>query len=289
MQQVSRYEKKVDENFKFEENFLDYDLPPHFHRALEVAYVLKNNYEVCVQNETYNVKANEILIISSRMTHSAKPQDSTKIISLILPYEYFSYFPKLQYTTIPCFILRNKKYNKEVLLPLLKLFFNQEGQYSNQDIKSAYDTVLLGWTNLLFGKSFNFYNLDFPIGESKELSFSEQILFFIDNNYMRHDLSLQTIAAAFGYNPSYLSRTFKKHFFVPLNKYIRSVRIRKFISLYFMAPDANILKLAMECGFSTSSAFYRAFHEETNSAPMQFHQLNKNEVTALAIPPNQII
>ena len=93
MQQVSRYEKKVDENFKFEENFLDYDLPPHFHRALEVAYVLKNNYEVCVQNETYNVKANEILIISSRMTHSAKPQDSTKIISLILPYEYFSYFP----------------------------------------------------------------------------------------------------------------------------------------------------------------------------------------------------
>lgn len=282
----SQYEKKVDENFKLEENFLDYDNPPHFHRAIEVSYVLKKNYEVCVQNKTYNVKANEILIISSRMTHSAKPQDSTKIISLILPYEYFSYFPKLQHTTIPCYILQDKNYNKQVLLPLLKLFLTQEGPYSNQDIKSAYDTVLLGWTNLLFGKSFNFYTLDFPIGESNELSFSEQILFFIDNNYMRHDLSLQTIADVFGYNPSYLSRTFKKYFFVPLNKYIRSVRIRKFISLYFMAPDANILKLAMQCGFSTSSAFYRAFHEETNCSPMQFHQLNKNQVNEAGIPQN---
>lgn len=282
MQRVSQYEKKVDENFKFEENFLDYNTPPHFHRAIEVSYVLKKNYEVCIQNETYNVKANEILIISSRMTHSAKPQNSTKIISLILPYEYFSYFPKLQHTTIPCFILRDKNYNKEVLLPLLKLFLKQEAS-SNKNMKSTYDTVLLGWTNLLFGKSFSFYRLDFPIGESKELSFSEQILFFIDNNYMKHDLSLQTIADVFGYNPSYLSRTFKKYFFVSLNKYIRSVRIQKFISLYFMAPDTNILKLAMQCGFSTSSAFYRAFHEETNSSPIQFHELNKNHVNEVSI------
>lgn len=270
MQTKNQYEKKADECFKIEKVAFDYDNFEHFHRALELAYVLKNNYEVNVQNQTYTVKANEILIISSRMTHSAKVQNLTCAFSLIIPYEYFSYFPKIQHTTTPCFLLRNRKYNRELVLPILKLFLEQEGSRSNCDIKTDCDAILLGWTNLLFGKIFNYYSLDFFAEENRESGFTEQILFFIDNNYMKPDLSLQTIASAFGYNPSYLSRTFKKYFFVSLHEHIRSVRIKKFISLYFMAPNANVLKLAMQCGFSTASAFYRAFREETNTTPTLF-------------------
>ncbi|MGN1052083.1 MAG: helix-turn-helix transcriptional regulator [Candidatus Scatosoma sp.] len=167
-------------------------------------------------------------------------------------------------------------------MPVLKLFLEQEKSRSNCDIKTVYDPVLLGWTNLLFGKIFNYYRVDFLAEENKESGFTEQVLFFIDNNYMKPDLSLQMVANTFGYNPSYLSRTFKKYFFVPLNKYIRSVRIQKFVSMYFMAPNANILKLAMDCGFSTASAFYRAFREETNTTPMLFKSNNITKHTESA-------
>ena len=280
MQPKNQYEKKADERFKIEVTPFDYDNPEHFHRAIEIAYILKNNYEVNVQNQTYTLKTNEIIIISSRMAHTAKEQDATAGFSIVIPYEYFSYFPKIQHTMMPCFLLRDVKYNKEVLLPVLKLFLEQEKNRSNCEIKIIYDVVLLGWTNLLLGKILNHYNLNFLAEENKESGFTEQILFFIDNNYMKPDLSLQMVAEAFGYNPSYLSRTFKKYFFVPLNKYIRSVRIQKFVSLYFMTPHVNILKLAMECGFSTASAFYRAFREETSTTPTTLSK--SNEITKKA-------
>ena len=275
MQTKNQYEKKADERFKIEITPFDYDNPEHFHRAIEIAYILKNNYEVSVQNHAYTIKTNEIIIISSRMAHSAKEQDATAGFSLVIPYEYFSYFPKIQHTMTPCFLLRDVKYNREVLLPILKLFLEQEKNRSNRDMKIIYDAVLLGWTNLLFGKILNHYSLNFLTEEKKESGFTEQILFFIDNNYMKPDLSLQTIAEAFGYNPSYLSRIFKKYFFVPLNKYIRSVRIQKFINLHFMEAHVNILKLAMECGFSTASAFYRAFREETSTTPTTLSKSNE--------------
>ena len=102
MQTKNQYEKKADERFKIEKIAFDDDNFKHFYIAFELTYVLKYNYEVNVQNQTYTVKANEILIISSRMTHSAKVQNLTYAFSLVIPYEYFSYFTKIQHKTTTC-------------------------------------------------------------------------------------------------------------------------------------------------------------------------------------------
>lgn len=281
MKQNRYYEKKADERFKVWEGPMNYDMPLHFHRNVEMQYSLNQTYDVTVQGERLSLKKDDILIVPSRKTHGAPMQEKVREISLLVPYDFFSYFPAFQHSSQSFFVLTDKTFNRKMILPILRTMLRTEGikaeESGDKENYEPSDTVALGWTNLLFGTLFSFYRLEFTGMSQSDSGFSEQILYFIDNNYMKPDLSLQTIAQTFGYNPSYLSRTFKKIFGVTLSGYIRSVRIQKFINIYPMQDNPNILSLALQCGFSAASAFYRAFFEETHTSPKEYFRVKQLE------------
>lgn len=264
------YEKKAENNVKVEEGFLVYEIPPHFHRTVELQYILKENYCVTVRDETIQVKKDEILLISSQTVHSAVRQENVKTIMLLIPYDYFSYFPAFQNEANSFFIFNDKAFNRKVMLPILRLLV-QNFDYRGQRGPLLHDRqICTGWVNMVFGNLLSFYPLFFDEKKPSQSTFYESILNYIDKNYGDSALSLQSIAKNFGYNSSYLSRAFKKGFSVSLSQHIRSVRVQKFLSLYPTQRDVNILNLAMSCGFSSLSAFYRAFHDTMNCAPNEY-------------------
>lgn len=268
MRRSPYYEKATDELFRVEQNFLRYNIPAHFHKAIEFQYILKKNYKINIQGTPVTVKKNEILIIPSRIIHSAAIQEEVQTIMVLIPYDFFAYFPTFQRTTAPFFILNDINFNKRVL-PILRLLVRKfdDLEQANTSIR---DSLSIGWTNLIYAELFSHYRLSFMEKGKNAPDFFDQVLGFIDQHYMDPDLSLQSIAKYFKYNPSYISRSFKNGFSVPLNQHIRSVRIQKFISLYPLQENPNILNLALQCGFSSLAAFYRAFHAETNLAPKEY-------------------
>ena len=69
-----------------------------------------------------------------------------------------------------------------------------------------------------------------PQPEAQVSQFSADILIYISNHF-REELTLPALAAEFGYNSSYLSRTFRQTFGISFGKYLTMLRLREAILL----------------------------------------------------------
>lgn len=264
------YEQAAEQQVKIEKSALDYEIPTHFHKSVEMQLILEGVYEVYVSDEKYTIPSGSILLIPPNIEHHAPIQPDVKTYLLVVPYEYFDYFPAFLNTSDPCFILSDATFNQNYIQPLLQEFLHQrtQGVQAPQKMQSI---VYIGWTNLIFGQLFSFYNLKFSTHPKKSKSeLSEQILDYIDKNYADPNLSIKTIAALFNYNQTYLSRMFSQKYSIPISQYINSIRIQKFITLYYNDPHITFLQLALRCGFSSESTFYRAFFEYAKTTPSQY-------------------
>lgn len=91
-----------------------------------------------------------------------------------------------------------------------------------------------------------------------------QILTHLDEN---HDL--ESLAAAAGCSPHYLSRTFAQINGIPLMLWIRRTRMERAAEL-IASGRCNVSEAAMEVGYSSFSHFSRAFQEEKGVSPSKW-------------------
>ncbi len=82
------------------------------------------------------------------------------------------------------------------------------------------------------------------------------------------DLSRDRVAAALYISPSHLSRIFKEYTGVTLQEYIVRCRVERAASL--IRNGKRPIDAAFECGFGSTSGFYRAFSAVTGKKPKDF-------------------
>lgn len=75
--------------------------------------------------------------------------------------------------------------------------------------------------------------------------------------------SVRDIAEELGLHPKYLMQNFKRTFGIGLWEYVMRTRIARAQHL-LLTTDLSVTDAAMESGFSTLSAFYRAFKKYSN-------------------------
>ncbi len=92
---------------------------------------------------------------------------------------------------------------------------------------------------------------------------------FIDENYMKSDLSLNMVASAVGISPTYLSALFKKETGKNLSEYITIVRINKAKEL-LCCTSKLIYEIAFDVGFQDYRYFSQIFKKCTGQTPKQF-------------------
>lgn len=90
-------------------------------------------------------------------------------------------------------------------------------------------------------------------------------------DHLSEDLSRDRLAKMYGFSPSYLSRLFREYSGLCLQDYIVKSRVQKAIFL-LKSGQHSALEAAMESGFRSSSAFYRAFRKTTDSNPKEFYK-----------------
>jgi AraC family transcriptional regulator len=86
---------------------------------------------------------------------------------------------------------------------------------------------------------------------------------FIENN-ISHRLNLEKISRAAGFSSFHFHRIFKAIIGETLNTYIKRLRIEKAAMMLVYNPKHSITYIALDCGFSSSAAFSRAFKEYYN-------------------------
>ncbi len=90
------------------------------------------------------------------------------------------------------------------------------------------------------------------------------------------ELTIEKLALACNSNKTYVSREIKKHTDMNFSNFINRLRIREVIN---RLPDSrmSLEAIAGECGFNSSSTFYRSFKAETGLTPRQYIQLAARE------------
>ncbi len=234
----------------------------HFHSQIEIQLIDEGEVEVWVNDQYSLMKPGEVAVAFSYDAHSYRTPKSAKVTCMIIPADYFG-------EVLPSIHMKhagNPFMRDQAVYEILKSCY-REIEKSKNEVKTR------GYLYVILGTLMEQIKLEDRM-ESMDSHLSTRILFYI-NEHFREDITLQTIADALGYNPSYLSRYFKSYFNIGINQYITMIRLREAVLL--MRDRTNsIAYCAFESGFNSVRTFYRAFYEEFQCAPKEYLQQHCN-------------
>lgn len=99
---------------------------------------------------------------------------------------------------------------------------------------------------------------------------------YIDENYVRDDMSLKNAAEAVNLTPTYFSTLFKKETGTNFSDYLSKLRVEKAKEL-LCRTSKLVCEIAQEVGFSDYRYFGQIFKRHTGQTPREF-QTNSNRV-----------
>ncbi len=260
---MAYYESKTDQQSEFT---IWYDnelgcVPRHFHRCLELIYLLEGELEMTSDEDTLSLLPNQIFCADSFTPHSlADVNGNSAAIVVIIPSFLASDFSALFQKQFFEPILQNVQYNKNVILPILQLFrLNRDTKNLNR-VTNPYKNRFTerGITNIIIGQLLA-YKLVPKKEQDKNLKLLVSVLKYINEHY-KENLTLDKIANQFNYNKYYISKLFNKTIKQNLRTYINTLRFQSFQTEMTAAQDplATLEDMMVDYGFSSSSTFYRA-------------------------------
>ena len=131
-----------------------------------------------------------------------------------------------------------------------------------------------GYIYIILGTILKKMTSDQP-ADSSENRFSADMLIYISEHF-KEDIGLSSLAHHFGYNSSYLSRSFRQTFGISFGRYLTMLRLREFI-LLLREGNQSITECAFECGFGSMRSFYRAFRDEFGCSPKEYIESEKRK------------
>lgn len=236
------------------------DIPVHFHRCIEILYILEGAMDSAVGSNRYLAKKDNIVFVHNYYAHGFKAAPAYEKIFLVVPSGYGNDFePRLSHSTLPA-LMDDAEFNRKYIRPII------EGMYVDpREPKQLPRLIKKGYLNVILGHLLEHYPT-VPLEKNSNIEMFVGVLNYIDENHDK-PLTLDSLAATFGYNKYYFSRLFNGYVGENLNNYINIVRLQHFMSLYRKEESASIAELAFSCGFDSLTTFYRYFNKIYGKKP----------------------
>ena len=93
---------------------------------------------------------------------------------------------------------------------------------------------------------------------------------FIADNFL-NEIESKDIGAAVGVHPKYAMNVFRRSTGMTLNEYVSLLRL-SYAQALLRKEDANVLRVAMESGFGSLSAFNKSFRKLAGMSPSNFRR-----------------
>ena len=234
----------------------------HFHSPVEIYVVDDGEVKTWINGRQKTLSTGTIAISLSLEPHGYLPKEGTIARVLIIPTYLCKEFMEEIKDTHPLtpFLQDPALYNE-----IDRLLRGLERDIDNPVKKQGYLGMILG--TILDHMTF------VDRVDEAAVSLPSRVLFYLNEHY-KQPLTLESVAAALGYNSSYLSRYFRLQFSISLTKYITFLRLRE--ALRLMKEEKNSIAFcAMESGFPSLRTFYRCFSEEFHCSPLDY--LKKSE------------
>lgn len=243
----------------------------HWHRGLEIIFILSGTYHYYVNTEIIRAKKGDILTVNSGTIHTLTAASTgcwayVCKFNLKLLSTMFQEF-KLITSYLPARQLQEKGVAGDLESIFHKIHHEMETKEHYYEIISK--SLLFEIWGIL---SRHFADDNSMIMNGFELfnKFHEGLK-YINENYMQ-DIQLEDLSKVLNYSTYYTSKLFSQFTNMNLKKYINILRINKALEL-LTNTDLSISEIAIQCGFNTIKSFNNNFRKILNKTPREIRKL----------------
>lgn len=252
--------------FIFEGKDGNYRVTKHWHRAVEIFLVLEGSIDFFIDSSRYTLYSRDYVIVNSNEIHSIDCPDPNLTIVLQIPADSFEgYMGEKSYLEGA----GKDREKDERLINLVKEMFDtyeKRGFGYTLKVKSRFlELLYLLLTEFLTEETDKAH-----LRQKKHLDRLSDVTAYMKENYSQ-ELSLEEVAARFGFTPSYLSRIFKQYAQVGYRTYLIDLRVQ-YALRELMNSERHISDIALDHGFPDSRSFAKAFKKRYGCLPSQYRR-----------------
>ena len=249
-------------------------IPKHWHNHMEIIYILDGYLEVDINNSSYLVEENQLIVISPRDIHSTAHKNSNASILLQIPYELLeSNIDDVQNIHFECnpYIKNNQNIDCQNDIKILLKSFAEIYKNKRLGYKLKINSLIYNLLFILVNKfSVSVPKLNIQKTD-RYLDRLELITKYVKKHY-NECISLDDISAQARLNPEYFSRFFKKYMGTTFLKYLNSIRLEHFY-INLTNTDYSITELIEKNGFTNYKMFMKLFKDNYGCTPSETRKL----------------
>lgn len=244
-------------------------VPQHWHRAIEIIYLLEGQVTVTVETSSRLLHPGECVLINAQAVHATKCVSYTRGIVLQIPLEFMElYIPQAEQLFFSLDTPDSDAHSKVFRETLLQM------QLVDQERPEGY---LLRFNSLLFDLLFQLYThfctkvfQGSCTQRSKALSRLSPVLKYTAQNYNR-PISIEEAAGQVFLQPGYFCRFFKKYMGITFLEYQNELRL-SYIYRDLLTTEDTLSQILERHGFTNYKLFRRMFQEHFKATPMQIRK-----------------
>lgn len=249
-------------------------VPPHWHYAIEIIYLLDGELDVTIESHTTHLTAGQCILINTDVMHSTKCTSSNTAILLQIPVEFAElYIPDIHQLL---FVLDERPDNPVRQTKLVQLKETLMQMRIVNDIRP--ERYLLRFNSLLFELLFQLcHNFSVKVFHSnsnqkqKDFERLNQVIQYTAQNYT-HPISLEEISQVVFLQPGYFCRFFKKRMGITYQEYLNEYRL-SFIYRDLISTTDSLSVILERHGFTNYKVFRRVFQEHFGASPMKIRKM----------------
>lgn len=275
---------KLDNRFPFR-SFPDYGhvfVYPHWHKEIEIIYVVKGLVKIGVEDELVDLQEGEIYFFDTGVPHYffASPE-SKRLVYQFDTSLYSQLFLDAEYgETIQEVFFNRENWSRnwpasvqsEMQQVLMQIYEANEAIKQNNLATIYLFLHQLLW--LFYEQVPKKKNPTRQIVKSDALRDHstidklEKVFLYLENNY-QEKITLENIAQEIGFNPQYFSRFFKKHTGITFVEFLTEYRINMAKAI-LSAEAIPMIEVAEKAGFNSVKTFHHVFKEYVGMSPKKY-------------------
>lgn len=249
-------------------------VPNHWHRAIEIIYLLEGELLVNIDNKSLLLKAGQCILININEIHSTRCSCKNKAILLQIPIEFVqNYLPDVEQYV---FAVNDKMDNDENVNKLKNYLLSMQkvNDERNEEFRLNFNILLL---QLILHLNRNFRIKLFSLNlkqKNKNLERLNLILQYISMNYKRN-ISLEEIAKVAIFQPKSFCRFFKKYMGITFLEYQNELRLA-YIYHDLIETNMPLYEILEKHGFTNYKLFRKMFKKHFEDTPMKIRKQMTN-------------
>ena len=261
------YQIRADKHFQINRHELNINLIRHTHDFIELIYCIAGNGLHIIGDTEYPFEPNTLYLVDIGVSHQKNITSNIVYFDILVNKNYFSQKKE--------FVELINRLNQEsgsaaihiddISAPAIEnllniLYVKQDSTLRNTDAADKILEVII----MLATRS--------TTSQIKNTKHANKIkpnlpnLIDYINTHFCNDIKLNSIAELYGYNPSYLSRYFKKNFDITFSEYITKLKMRS-ARRYLIDTNMTVLQIEAMLGYKSHQQFYKDFKKRYNTTP----------------------